>query len=73
MTVKYKSINQQQRTVTLELNESNVTRNIPDQFEGTIDEYITSLAQGLEDEALATPDPKTIENPSFSVNEVIIA
>ena len=69
-TVKFTSIDKDERTVTFDVDGEAVTRKIPEQFEGTIEDYIRALARGLAIEYTAAT-PEAIPDPAFEANEVI--
>ena len=52
-TVTFKSIDKTARTATFDVDGVDVTRGIPDEFYGTIDDYLTALGNGLLVEAEA--------------------
>lgn len=73
MQIKFVSINPQARTATFNVDGVDVTRKIPAKFDGTIDDYLNALANGLaievqEREASA----QEIETPAMQVNEVVV-
>lgn len=69
-TIKFTSIDRDARTVTFDVDGSAVTRKIPVNYEGTIDDYIAACARGLATEA--DNAPKAIETPTYSRNDVIV-
>jgi len=51
--IKFKSINEETRKVTLEVDGVDIVRTIPVKFVGTVENYISDLARGLVDEHMA--------------------
>ena len=68
MAVVFKSLDKDNRTVTLEVDGRSVTRDIADNVSDT-DAYIRSLAQGLAKEAASA---STLSDTSFKADEVIV-
>ena len=74
MSISFTSIDKVARKVTLDVSGVSVTRGIPAKFSGTIDEYISALAKGLEiEEAEESIEETLIETPKAVSGEVIIA
>jgi hypothetical protein len=74
MAVKYTSIDKVARTATFDVDGVAVTRRIPAQFVGTIDDYLTSLAKGLEVESAAKAvAAKPIATPTLKAGDVVVA
>lgn len=71
--VKFTSIDKEARTVTFDVDSNPVTRKIPDQFVGSIDEHIEALAKGLAVEAgIAAQTAKVIETPLVKSGDVLV-
>lgn len=68
--VKFTSVDIEARTVTFDVGGQQITRDIPQQFFGTIDDYITALGRGLEVE-FTTVDAKAIETPTIKSGDRI--
>lgn len=64
--ITYKSLNKDARTATFTVDGEDVTRHIPAQFAGTIDDYLLALAQGLAVE-FAPVEVRTIETPTKNI------
>lgn len=68
--IAFVSLDKVKRLVTYTVNGEDVTRHIPEQFEGSIDKYLLALENGLhvEFDALEV-EPKPIDEPSIKVGE----
>ena len=70
--IKFKSVSKTERTATFAVDGINVTRRIPNQFSGSIDDYLQALASGLAVEF--TPEVvRDIETPLLKAGAVVIA
>tara|TARA_R100001530_G_scaffold13251_3_gene12263 strand:+ start:1767 stop:2018 length:252 start_codon:yes stop_codon:yes gene_type:complete len=71
--VKFVSIDDAERTVTMDVDGVEVVRNVPNEYAGTIDDYIKALAAGLVVEAEVAAQPKTqIETPVVKSGEILV-
>ncbi len=70
-TVKFTSLDKEKREVTMNVGGVAVTRSIPAQFKGTIDDYLAALAKGLANEG--SVEPKVIETTKAKSGDVLIA
>lgn len=74
MSVKFVSLDKVARTATLDVDGTKITRKIPEKFEGTIDDYLTALARGLQIEAdKEKAEAKVIDTPTIKANAEIIS
>lgn len=69
--ITFKSIDEAARTATFDIDGSSETRNIPDYFEGTIDDYLMALANGLAVEFDET-EKTDISAPETAVDSVLV-
>lgn len=67
-SVTFKTIDKEARTATFDVGGEEVTRHIPAQFVGTIDDYLAALESGLVVE-FTTVEPKEIAEPSLKSGE----
>jgi len=70
--VTFKSLDKEARTATFDVDGKSVTRKIPQQFAGTIDEHLTALAKGLDIE-FAPKLAQVIDTPSLKADDVVVA
>jgi len=71
--VTYKSIDKEARTATFDVDGESVTRKIPQKFVGTIDDYLTALAKGLQIEAnKKAKTAQVIDTPQLRINDVVV-
>lgn len=71
-TIKFVSLDKVARTATFDVGGKSVTRRVPKQFEGTIDDYLNALVSGLAIE-FSTVEDKVIEIPSLKSGAVVVA
>ena len=69
--VKFTSVDSNARTATFDVDGVSVTRKIPNEFIGTIDDHLEALARGLAVEYAPT-NIKTIEVPAVQSGEEIV-
>lgn len=68
--IKFVSIDKEARKATFDVDGVEVTRRVPAQFEGSIDDYLGALANGLEIEAnQGAIVEKVIETPTIKAGE----
>ena len=71
--ITFKSIDKTARTATFDVDGESVTRKIPLQFKGTIDDYLSALARGLQVEVnQRSVEAKAIETPTVRANAVMV-
>lgn len=71
--IKFKSVGKTARTASFDVDGKTVVRKIPDQFTGTIEDYLSALAKGLATEAAKDGKvAKKIEAPKYKASEVMI-
>jgi len=68
-TVTFVSMDAENRTATFDVDGAVVTRNIPAQYAGTIDDYLTALSNGLLIEF--SSGEKGIEETSYKSGQVL--
>jgi len=71
-TVTFKSIDETNRKVTFDVDGESVTRNIPAQYVGTIDDYIKACAKGLSIEYAFCED-KECAGTECTAGDVLVA
>lgn len=70
-TVKFTSIDKAARTATFDVDGQSVTRNIPAQYAGTIDDYLNAVAEGLVIEFTVT-EVKPIEDTLLKAGDIVV-
>ena len=68
--IKFLSMDSVARTASFDVDGKEVTRNIPAQFEGTIDDYLAALVQGLAVEAELN-QVKELGESSFKSGDIV--
>ena len=68
--IKFLSVNAIARTATFDIDGKEITRKIPAQFEGTIDDYLSALVKGLAIE-MELDQIKELGETSFKQGDIV--
>lgn len=71
MIIKFLRVSENPRTMTFEVDGQEVTRKIPDQFEGSLDDYLRAHARGLAIEFAPKPAPIPIADVGIAAGTVM--
>ena len=69
--ITFKGLDKEARQVEFDVDGETVVRNVPDLFDGTIDEYISALGQGLAIE-FAEVEKTEIEDPIMKAESILV-